>query len=1008
MASDKTKAMKFQKSYFDVLGLCCSSEVPLIERILSPLEGIEKVSVIVPTRTVIVVHDNLLISQIQIVKALNQARLEANVRVFGEKKGRRMWPSPYTVASGVLLLLSSFKFLYHPLNWLALGGAVVGLPPILMRSIAAVRRFTLDINLLMLIAVGGSIAMRDYWEAAFVVFLFTIAEWLESRASYKATAVMSMLMNMAPQTAILAENGQVVDAGDVKVNTIIAVKAGEVIPIDGIVVEGKSEVDERTLTGESFPVAKQIQSTVWAGTINLNGYLGVKTTALAEDSAVARMAKLVEEAQHNKSRTQRLIDKCAKYYTPAVILISTGIAVVPTAMRVHDVKHWYRLALVVLVSACPCALVLSTPVATYCALTKAASVGLLIKGGDFLESLANIKIIAFDKTGTITRGEFTLIEFRSLSDGITIPTLLYWVSSIEIKSSHPMAAALVDYAHSNDVEPKPENVREFQILPGEGIYGEIDGKSIYIGNKRIAARAGCETVPSLEGKKEGVTAGYIFSGATPIGIFSLSDTCRTGVPEAINELKELGLKTAMLTGDNRGAAMHIQDQLGHAIGIVHAELLPEEKMTIIRQLKKEGSTAMVGDGMNDAPALATADVGISMGVAGSAVATETGHITLMSNDIRRIPQAIRLSRTTRRKIIENVALSVTTKAAILGLAFSGHPLLWAAILADVGTCLLVIFNCMFLLWGTNSKSPPACAKSSQKHNHKNASDSCCGSSTRVDHAKVTCGSVDSHLTHAHRRNCSQIGAPGTCRGETRGSCGSVDDDDSRCTHVGRMNRASPTHVHVHVDEDKKCNHEEHINIGDCAEEACANDEGACGGEKNGSCCSISPCTHVGHMNRASPTHVHEDGKCNHDKHINIGGDRAEEACAYDKDTCVGHDSPCCGGEAAHADHASHEDSISIICEIIDGNDRSEEARTCESTASKCCSHGAKKMEVGNVDGHGTCGEHTSGHERTDLITHACGRRASSSHVYNDMEKRGCGGCCKERDVKGHLSKIVVT
>ncbi|RWR75219.1 Cation-transporting P-type ATPase [Cinnamomum micranthum f. kanehirae] len=926
MASDKTKAMKFQKSYFDVLGLCCSSEVPLIEKILSPLEGIEKISVIVPTRTVIVVHDNLLISQIQIVKALNQARLEANVRVFGEKKGRRMWPNPYTVASGVLLLLSTFKFLYHPLNWLALGGAVVGLPPILMRSIAAVRRFSLDINILMLIAVGGSIAMRDYWEAAFVVFLFTIAEWLESRASYKATAVMSMLMNMAPQTAILAENSQVVDAGDVKVNTIIAVKAGEVIPIDGIVVEGKSEVDERTLTGESFPVAKQIQSTVWAGTINLNGYLSVKTTALAEDSAVARMAKLVEEAQHNKSRTQRLIDKCAKYYTPAVILISTGLAVVPTAMRVHDVKHWYRLALVVLVSACPCALVLSTPVATYCALTKAASVGLLIKGGDFLESLAKIKIIAFDKTGTITRGEFTLIEFRSLSDDITIPTLLYWVSSIEIKSSHPMAAALVDYAHSNGVEPKPENVNEFQILPGEGIYGEIDGKSIYIGNKRIAARVGCETVPSLEGKKEGITAGYIFSEATPIGIFSLSDTCRTGVPEAINELKELGLKTAMLTGDSRGAAMHIQDQLGHAIGVVHAELLPEEKMTIIRQLKKEGSTAMVGDGMNDAPALATADVGISMGVAGSAVATETGHITLMSNDIRRIPQAIRLSRTTRRKIIENVALSVTTKAAILGLAFSGHPLLWAAILADVGTCLMVIFNSMFLLWGTSTKSPPAsAAKSSHKHNHnhKHASDSCCASSTRVDHAKVTCGSVDCHLTHAHKRNCSQIGAPGMCQGETHGSCGSV---DSRCTHVGRMNKASPTHVH-------------------------------------------------------------EDEECNHDKHINIG-DRAEEACANNKDTCGGLDSPCCGGMAAHANHASHEDSISIICETIDGIDRSEEARTCESMASVCCSHGTKKMEVKNVEGHGTCGEHTRGHERTDLITHACCGRASSSHVYNEMEKRG--------------------
>ncbi|KAG9449337.1 hypothetical protein H6P81_009302 [Aristolochia fimbriata] len=493
------------------------------------------------------------------VKALNQARLDANIRVFGQEKKGISWPSPYTMASLLLLVISAFQWLYHPLKWFALAAAIVGLPPVLMRSLASIRRLTLDINILALIAVTVSLALRDFWEAGLLVFLFTFAVWLECRACHKATAAMSSLMSMAPQKAVLAENGQVVEAKDVNVNTILAVKAGEVIPIDGVVVEGKSEVDEKSLTGESFPVAKQTDSVVWAGTINLTGYISVKTTTLSDDTAVAKMAKLVEEAQSSKSKTQRLIDSCAKYYTPTVLVVAIGVAVVPVAMRVHNLRHWLHLALVFLVSTCPCALVLSTPVATYCALTKAAAFGLLVKGGDYLEALAKIKVIAFDKTGTITKGEFSVTD----------------------KSSHPMAAALVEYSRSNGVEPRPEEVKEFEIFPGEGIYGEIDGKTIYIGNKKIASRVKCSSVPAMEG----TTIGYVFLESTPVGVFSLSDTCRIGVVEAIRELKHLGLKTAMLTGDSNAAAMHIQHQLGQAIEMVHAELLPEEKVAFIKELK---------------------------------------------------------------------------------------------------------------------------------------------------------------------------------------------------------------------------------------------------------------------------------------------------------------------------------------------------------------------------------------------------------------------------------------
>ncbi|CDY30170.1 BnaA03g50000D [Brassica napus] len=747
MASKNDK--KMTKSYFDVLGICCTSEVPLIENILKSLDGIKKYSVIVPSRTVIVVHDSLIISQFHIVKALNQARLEANVRVTGETNFKNKWPSPFAVVSGVLLLLSFFKYLYSPFRWLAVAAVVAGIYPILAKSIASIARTRIDINVLVVITVGATLGMRDYTEAAAVVFLFTIAEWLQSRASYKASAVMQSLMSLSPQKAVIAETGEEVKVDELKINTVIAVKAGETIPVDGVVVDGNCEVDEKTLTGEAFPVPKLRDSTVWAGTINLNGYITVKTTSLAEDCVVAKMAKLVEEAQNSKTETQRFIDQCSKYYTPAIIIISLCFVVIPFALKAHNMKHWLHLALVVLVSACPCGLILSTPVATFCALTKAATSGLLIKGADYLETLAKIKTVAFDKTGTITRGEFIVTDFKSLSRDISLHSLLYWVSSVESKSSHPMAAALVDYAKSVSNEPKPEAVEEYQNFPGEGIYGKIDRKEVYIGNKRIASRAGCSSVPDTGvDTKGGKTVGYVYVGETLAGSFNLSDACRSGVAQAMKELKSLGIKTAMLTGDNQAAAMHAQEQLGNAIDIIHAELLPEGKSEIIKEFKREGPTAMVGDGLNDAPALATADIGISMGISGSALATETGNIILMSNDIRRIPQAIRLARRAKRKVVENVVLSITMKGAILGLAFAGYPLIWAAVLADVGTCLLVIFNSMLLLRdkqkGGNkcyrSSSSP-CVLNAEKHEGDAAGDMEAGllPPTRSDkHCKSSC------------------------------------------------------------------------------------------------------------------------------------------------------------------------------------------------------------------------------------------------------------------------------
>ncbi|KAK4564916.1 hypothetical protein RGQ29_006816 [Quercus rubra] len=691
-------AEELKKSYFEVLGLCCASEVALVERILKQLNGVQEISVILPTKTVVVHHTHV-ISDVTIVEALNKVRLEATVRPQEQSNFQNKWPAPTTMFSGLLLALSFLKYVYHPLEWLALGAVIVGLPTLILRSIASIRNLTLNINILVLMAVIGTLALQDYWEAGTVVFLFSIAQWLETRASYKAMATMSSLTSMAPQKAIIAETGEHVDVNAVEMNTVLAVKAGDVIPIDGIVVEGKCEVDEKMLTGESFPVTKELDSTVWAGTINLNGYISVKTTALAKDSFVSRMAKLVEESHNKKSRAQRFIDNCAKYYIPVVMLIAIAFAVIPAALRLPNEEYWFHLAIVVLVSTCPCALILSTPVVNFCALSKAATTGLLVKGGDYLEILAKVKTVAFDKTGTITRGEFAVTNFQVISDDVSLNALLYWVSSIESKSSHPMAAALVEYGRQHSIEPKPENVEDFQNFPGEGVFGQIDRKDIYIGNRRIRLRAGCAAEIEFQ-NMEAKTNGYIYCGATLVGTFSLSDTCRSGAMEAVEEIKSLGIKCVMLTGDNHAAAMLAQDQLGHALDVVHAELLPEDKAQIIEEYKKEGPTVMIGDGINDAPALATADIGISMGISGSALAMETGHMILMSNNIQKIPLAIKLARRTLRKLIENVIVSITTKGAILALAFAGYPLIWASVVADVGTCLVVILNSMLLLQET--------------------------------------------------------------------------------------------------------------------------------------------------------------------------------------------------------------------------------------------------------------------------------------------------------------------
>eukprot|EP00250_Pteridium_aquilinum_P021417 c25117_g1_i1 orf=513-2813(+) len=712
---------KSQKTTIDILGICCPAEVPLVKKILEPLPGVQEVLVNVAARTVTVRHDAGLNSAAWLVKLLNDAKLEASIHHQGEWKAAHKWPNAYTIASGLMVSVTFFQYLYSPLRWVGLGAVAVGIPPIIMRSFISVRRCILDINVLMLIAVAGAISLGDYLEAGSIIFLFTLADWLESRSSDKARMAISSVASLAPQIAYLADNGLKVPVAEVALGSRLSVKAGDQVPVDGVVIFGKSAVDESSLTGESMLVEKTAGATVWAGTLNITGYLCIQTTALAEDSAVSRMVRLVEEAQTQRSNVEQLVEKFAKYYTPVVVVVATTIAIIPLSLHVHNVRHWLYVALVLLVVACPCALVISTPVTTTCAIARAARMGLIIKSGISLEALGKLKVIALDKTGTLTEGHFQVTEVHALSQNTDLPKLLYWIACIESQSSHPMASSLVAYAKLHGIETLGA-VEDFTVLVGEGVSGVIDGHIIHIGNERLAKRLCWTQAEAVEPalleswRSQGWSISWIGSDENLIGILCAGDPLRSEAQEAVRDMKKLGLQLVMLTGDSLTAANAVQKKLGEIE--VHAQLLPQGKVDVLIGMKSNmGCIGMVGDGINDAPALAAADVGIAMGVAGSAVAMETADIALMTNDLRQLAAAVKLGRRARWKILQNIGLSLATKLLIIVLAGFGYASLWGAVLADAGTCLVVIFNSMLLL-GKESGGRHCGPHHHHHHHHK--------------------------------------------------------------------------------------------------------------------------------------------------------------------------------------------------------------------------------------------------------------------------------------------------
>ncbi|SDD33633.1 Cd2+/Zn2+-exporting ATPase [Priestia aryabhattai B8W22] len=557
---------------------------------------------------------------------------------------------------------------------------------------------SLDMNVLMTVAALGAAVIGEWLEGATVVWLFALGVALQTRSIEQTRNSIRGLMDLAPSEAWVNENGQLIKkaAEDISIGTTIVVKPGDRIPLDGEIINGESSINQAPITGESIPVDKVIGDAVYAGTINESGSLEIKVTKLVEDTTISKIIHLVEEAQEKKAPTQAFVDKFATIYTPIVFILALFIMVIPPLFD-GAWSEWFYKGLELLVVACPCALVISTPVAIVSAIGNAAKNGVLIKGGTFLEKAGAINAIAFDKTGTLTEGKPAVSEVVSLAAEEN--QLLAITKTLEDYSNHPIARAIVDYvAEKKVVSLQGSN---FKILAGKGVQATIKDTVYYAGNTKLFSDLGTPLsqcwshIEKLQ--NEGKTIIIVGTAKSVLGIISVADTIRHTTVSALESLKQNGMQQiVMLTGDNEGTAKMIASQ--SRIDRYFADLLPEDKVKAIQQLQHEGyQTAMVGDGINDAPALATADLGIAMGGAGTDTAMETADIVLMADNLEKLPHTMKLSRKALAVIKQNIWFSIIVKVIALAFIFPGWLTLWIAVLSDTGAALLVILNSLRLL-----------------------------------------------------------------------------------------------------------------------------------------------------------------------------------------------------------------------------------------------------------------------------------------------------------------------
>jgi Cd2+/Zn2+-exporting ATPase len=701
-----------QQTTLRITGMDCADEVAALEQVLRPLTGVREVRVNLMGGKVTLSHDES-VTAAQLISAIATTGMKAapDGEEGGDLEGAKRMRQIAVVVSGLCLgigmLIEWLKFAPEMVADVAYGIAIIaGGWFTVPKAWRALQRFALDMNVLMTVAVLGALLIHQWSEGAAVTFLFALSELLEAFSLARARKAVQALMQLTPETAQFKDGDEFreVPVAEVAVGSTIAVKSGSRIPLDGEVVIGNSAVNQAPITGESMPVEKKPGDGVFAGTINGSGSLEIRTTKASTDSTIAKIIHLVEEAQSQKAPSQRFVDVFARYYTPAVMVAAVLVMLVPPLLFGAVWLTWFYRGLVLLVIACPCALVISTPVSVVSGLTAMARRGVLIKGGAVLEAVGRLKALCVDKTGTITEGKprVTKVITVNSKDEAEIVRI---AAAIDTHSEHPLAQAVVAYANDKKIAfTRSEN---YQSLDGRGAEADLDGHRYFVSNHRLAHELGVCS-PEIEAQLAAIEAealSVVIVGHRPhgdckgevLGILAVGDTMRANAPAAIAALHSAGVtKIVMLSGDNQRTASAIAKQCG--IDEAHGDLLPDQKIervkALITELKYVG---MIGDGVNDAPAMAAASVGIAMGGAGTDTAIETADLALMQDDLSMVAEAIALGRRTVGIIQFNIAFALALKAIFLILALLGHTSLWLAILADTGATLLVITNALRLL-----------------------------------------------------------------------------------------------------------------------------------------------------------------------------------------------------------------------------------------------------------------------------------------------------------------------
>lgn len=694
------------KTVFRIGKMDCPTEEGIIRNRLKGMNGIERLEFDLMSRKLTVIHGHPDESTIQ--QALESVGMDPKLVSEDEPESAGHGPAVPILdrwlmgASGVLAVAAEViawtmgTERSWPVIALALGSIALGGKETIRKGIVSLRTLTLNINFLMTIAIIGAAFIGQWPEAAMVTFLFGVAEMIEAFSLDRARHAIRSLMELSPERALaLVGNEWVeIEASSVALGQLVRVRPGERIALDGLVKKGSSSVNQAPITGESIPVAKAAGDQVFAGTINEKGSFDFEVTANTEQTTLARIIRVVQQAQSQKAPTQRFVDKFARYYTPLVVVLAILITVVPPLLLAQPYSDWLYKALVLLVIACPCALVISTPVTVVSALASAARRGILVKGGVYIEEGRRLSQIALDKTGTLTHGLPKVTDVVSF-DSIEEAELLRLAASLDAPSEHPVATAIVAAYGSQRA-----SVEEFESITGRGVKGVVDGQQYFLGNHRLAheedyCRAEVEAV--LERLEEqGKTVVILGNTDRALGVIAVADTVRETSIQAVKELHDLGVRTLMLTGDNARTARAIAAQVG--IDDARGDLLPEDKLEIISELTADnGPVGMVGDGINDAPALVQADVGFAMGAAGTDTAIETADVALMQDDLRKIPEFIRLSRKASTVLKQNIAFAIGVKVVFFVLAFFGIASLWMAVFADMGASLLVVGNGLRLL-----------------------------------------------------------------------------------------------------------------------------------------------------------------------------------------------------------------------------------------------------------------------------------------------------------------------